>query len=92
MKMKTETREERLAKLRSWHARCAREGKSRLLSEVCAQYGYSRKHAIKLLRGSLPKRGKRRRGATLRYEPICEVVERIWQAAEQVCGKRLAAA
>ena len=48
--MKTVTREERLGKLRAWYAQRGREGKSRLLNEVCEEYGYSRKHAIKLLR------------------------------------------
>jgi len=31
-------------------------------------------------------------GPELKYQPIAEIVERIWQKAEQLCSKRLAAA
>jgi hypothetical protein len=92
MKMKTLTREERLGRLRKWYTRRGKEGKSRLLDELCEEYGYSRKHAIKLLRDRLPRRRGVRPGAVSRYEPIREVTERIWRAAEQACGKRLVAA
>lgn len=90
--MKNLTRDERLAKLRRWYARRGREGKSRLLDDVCEEYGYSRKHAIKLLGNTLPKPKGRPRGRESRYEAVKEVIEQIWLAAEQLCGKRLAAA
>ena len=90
--MKTESRQERLARLRNWYARRDQDGKGRLLDEVCEDYGYSRKHAIKLLRAVPIARRTPPRGARCRYEPIQEVVERIWGVAEQLCGKRLVAA
>lgn len=75
-------------------ARCAgrgREGKSRMLDELCQDYEYERKYAIKLLGGSLPEpRGKARPGREPQHERIEPVVETIWLAAEQPCGKRLA--
>jgi hypothetical protein len=92
MKMKTLTREERLGGLRNRYGRRGKEGKSRLLDEVCEEYGYSRKHAIKLMRDRLPKGRGGQRGVGSRYEGIQEVVERIWQRAEQPCAKRLVAA
>jgi hypothetical protein len=65
------------------------EGKQRILDELCEQYGYHRKHAIRLLNREACQRGCPP-GPEPRYEPIVEVVERVWTAGEQPCGKRLA--
>lgn len=86
-------RQEELQRLRERYARRNKEGKSRLLDEFCEQYGYERKHAIKLLGDALPKAsGQPRPGSQPRYEPIRPVLKTIWQSAEQLCGKRLAPA
>jgi len=70
-----------------------KEGKSRLLDEFCEHYGYERKYAIKLLGGKLPMpNSPNHPGPERKYEPVQEVVERIWLSAEQPCGKRLAPA
>ena len=45
---------ELLPKWRERYERRGRQGRSRMLDEVCEQFGYSRKHAIKLLRAKLP--------------------------------------
>jgi len=90
MKMKELSFEAHLLRLRARYARRGKQGKSRLLDELCEQYRYSRKHAIKLLRDTTPKPPRRRRGGVPpRYQPIREVIDRIWGAAEQPCGKRL---
>jgi len=60
-----------------------------MLDELCEQYGYHRKHAIRLLKGSAVVR-KSPPGPQRQYQGITEVVERIWVAGEQPCGKRLA--
>jgi len=68
-------------------------GKSRLLDEFCEHHGYERKYAIKLLqRPPEPVEPRPRPGPEPRYEPVQEIVERIWSRAEQLCGKRLAPA
>lgn len=86
-------RQEELQRLRERYARRNRQGKSRLLDEFCEHYGYERKHAIKLLGDSLARpAGQPRSGPEPRYEPIRPVLKAIWQAAEQLCGKRLAPA
>src|ERR1051325_1529119 len=86
-------RQEELRRLRERYARRNKEGKARMLDEFCEHYGYTRKHAIKLLGDSLPKAsGQPRPGPEPRYEPIRPVLKTIWQAAEQLCGKRLAPA
>lgn len=88
--MKELSIEEHLQRLRQRYARRHKQGKSGLLNEVCEQYRYSRKHAIKLLGDALPPpKRQRRAGAPPRYQPIQEVIERVWRAAEQPCGKRL---
>ncbi len=45
------TREELLPRLRQRYVNRGREGRGRLVDEVCEQWGYSRKHALKLLNG-----------------------------------------
>lgn len=47
--MSQKVREELLPRLRQRYMSRGREGRSRLLDEVVEQFGYSRKHAIKLL-------------------------------------------
>jgi hypothetical protein len=41
--------EELLPRLRQRYTGLSRQGRSRLIDELCEQWGYSRKHAIKLL-------------------------------------------
>ena len=58
-----------------------------LLDELCEVCGYSRKHAIKLMTGSLKKAsGKRGRKAIYGAAELA-VVKPIWLAANQPCGK-----
>ena len=81
---------EELERLRGRYAARGKEGKTRLLDEFCEHHGYERKHAIKLLGHGLPKpTGALRCGPEPVYEPVREVVEHIWRASEQLCGKRL---
>jgi hypothetical protein len=89
MKLKNVSREEQLERLRRRYAGRGAEGKSRMLDELCEQYGYHRKHMIRLLKG-LPVVRKCPPGPRRQYEAISQVVERIWVAGEQPCGKRLA--
>jgi hypothetical protein len=64
-----------------------------MLDELCHDYHYERKYAIKLLGGSLPApSGRKKPGPSRQYAVIEPVVRTIWLAAEQPCGKRLAPA
>src|SRR4029079_5817576 len=93
--MSQQTTREVILKMRERYGRRGREGRSRLLDELCALCGYTRKHAIKLLGGKLPVVGEqdRRGGPRPRYGSAERVVlQAIWLAAEQPCGKRLQAA
>lgn len=90
MNMSQELKEKLLPKLQDRYGRRDREGKSRMLDELCEDYEYERKYAIKLLRGSLPVAGGQRPpGPEPQYEVIEPIVRKIWLTAEQPCGKRL---
>ena len=86
----------RIEELERWHERYqrrSREGRSRMIDEFCEQYGYERKYAAKLLGDALPgSSAQKRSGPVSEYKPVLEVVETVWSAAEQLCGKRLASA
>jgi hypothetical protein len=90
--MSQKVREEMLPRLRQRYATRGRQGRSRMIEELCEQFGYSRKHAIKLLNAKAGWGGDpaERKGRPPRYGPEVEIVlGRIWKAAEQPCGKRL---
>lgn len=91
--MSKKTQEEQLPKYRQRYKNRGRKGKSRLLDEFCEQYGYNRKHAIKLLRGQIGDGSKaraRKKGRPPEYGfEVVEALKEIWLASEQPCGKRL---
>jgi hypothetical protein len=90
MNMSKELKMDWLPKLQVRYSRRNREGKSRMLDELCEDYEYERKYAIKLLCGGLPPpSGRRHPGPEPQYELIEPVVRQVWLTAEQPCGKRL---
>ena len=92
--MSQKIREEMLPRLRQRYANRGLEGRSRMITELCEQFGYNRKHAIKLLGAKAGWGGDPlvRKGRPPVYgEQVAEVLARIWKAAEQPCGKRLVA-
>lgn len=94
LNMSQESRREVLAKMVERYRGRSRQGRSKLLDEVCELCGYGRKYAIKLLGGkvSLAGGGRRRGGPRRRYgEAEKPALKAIWLSAEQPCGKRLKA-
>jgi hypothetical protein len=90
MKMSQEVKEETLLKIRARYARRSREGKSRMLDEICEDYDYERKYAIKLLGDSLPRpAGHGHPGRAPQYDLIEPIARQMWLSSEQPCGKRL---
>ena len=70
-----------------------RRYKSRLIEELIAVCGYSRKHAIKLLnKRGVPRVLKRSGPKPIYQQEVRTVLKRIWFASDQLCGKRLKAA
>ena len=93
MNMNRTIKDDLLPKLRDRYARRNREGKTRMLDELCEDYDYERKYAIKLLGDTVPApSGRAHPGPEPRYTLIEPVVRVIWLASEQPCGKRLAPA
>lgn len=90
--MSQKVREEMLPRLRQRYAKRGREGRSVMITEVCEQFGYSRKHVIKLLGAKAGWGGDPgvRKGRPVDYgAEVVAVLLRIWRASEQACGKRL---
>lgn len=91
--MSAKSRREVLQEARRRYRGRGKEGRSRLLDEVCALSGYERKYASKVLAGRRAiagRRGVRRGGSEPLYgEAERRVIKAIWLAAEQPCGKRL---
>jgi hypothetical protein len=94
--MSAKSRREVLEQARRRYGDRGKEGRGRLLDEVCALCGYERKYASKVLRGqrAIAGSGGRSRGGSqaLYGEAERAVIKAIWLAAEQPCGKRLEAA
>ena len=94
--MSAKSRREVLERARQRYGRRGREGRSRLLDEVCELCGYERKYAIKVLGGKraiIGSKGRKRGSSQAIYEVAeREVIKAIWLMAEQPCGKRLKAA
>jgi len=93
MNMSRAIKEDLLPKLQARYQGRGREGRTRMLDELCEDYGYERKYAIKLLgHGVPPPAGRGHPGPEPKYRLIEPVVRAVWLAAEQPCGKRLAPA
>ena len=85
---------ELLPVLRERYERRGREARRGMLDDFCEQFGYSRKHAIKVLGAKLPApSGRPKPGPPREYgEDVQRVVKELWLASDQLCGKRLAPA
>ena len=95
LEMSQNSLKEYLEKMRErYRLRTGKKARSALLGEFCTMSGYERKYAIKLLSGRRGVNGQGRRpGRKAQYgEAEVSVLRVIWEAAEQPCGKRLAAA
>ena len=94
MSMSQKVREEMLPRFRQRYVGRGRQGRTRMIDELCEQFGYSRKHAIKLLNARTGWGGDPsvRKGRPPAYGvEVVEVLWRIWKVSEQPCGKRLVA-
>lgn len=76
--------------LRTRYFQASRPEKARLLNEFCRVTGYHRKSAIRLLHRQ-PSPKPTRRGRPRQYTgPVARALLQVWEAAGQVCSKRLA--
>ena len=78
------------ASLRRRYRAATRTEKTRLLDEFCQVTGRHRKSAIRRL-GQAPRAPRGHGGRPPRYGPeVIELLARVWQASDYLCGKRLA--
>ena len=83
MNMNRTLKADLLPKLQARYARRGREGKTRMLDELCEDYGYERKDAIKLLGGAVPPpSGRVHPGPEPRYTLIEPVVREMNVASQ----------
>lgn len=90
--MSQKLREEMLPRLRQRYLERGPQGRSKMLDEFCEQFGYSRKHAIKLLGGKAGWGGDPlvRKGRPPVYGPeVAEVLWKVWEWSEQPSSNRL---
>jgi hypothetical protein len=73
------------------YSQAGRIWKGRLLDEVCAMEGWTRKHAIKVLCRRVRRKAKPPRGRKPIYGPAeVGVLECLWLLMDQPCGKLMA--
>ena len=65
--------------------------KTRILDEFVAITGYHRKHAMRMLRGSVGAQTGRRKRRRIYDEAERNALVLLWEASDRVCGKRLKA-
>lgn len=92
--MVLQSRREYLEAIRNRYRKACRKEKTVILNEFCANCGYNRKYAIRLLRKKSPPLPNRKPGPAYRYDKDLLLVplKRIWFATDQMCSKKLKAA
>jgi transposase InsO family protein len=92
--MSLSAKREYLAKIHGRYQRAGRPHKSRILDEFCANCGYHRKAALRLLHRPLASGSPKRSGPKPIYDPaqVLPVLKAVWLASEQLCSKLLRAA
>lgn len=75
------------------YVRSKRNGKTKILNELCDLYGYNRKYLLQVFNYLTGKKDTRR-GVRPVYKgsELLDPLTRIWLATDQMCGKRLKAA
>jgi len=80
-----------VAELRPRYTLGNRTAKRRILDELVTVTGYHRKYAIQLLNHPPKRRARKRRAGQPKYiGPVRAALEKVWRAANCICGKRLA--
>jgi len=88
--MSQTSKRELVAELRPRYTLGNRTAKRRILDELVAVTGYHRKYAIQLLNHPPRRRIRQRRASQPRYSgPVRAALEKVWQVANCICGKRL---
>jgi hypothetical protein len=94
-RMKTTSRKDYLQRIYQRYRRAARSNKRHILDEFCANCGYHRKYAIRLLNGPPPeakplRRARRPRSVSYGARVI-SILQAVWEAADYPWSVRLKA-
>jgi len=88
--MSLQSKRELLSVVAPRYRKADREEKSRILDEFVESTGYGRKHALALLNHPPPKRPSPVRRRPRRYtRAVSDALVKVWNAADQICSKRL---
>ncbi len=94
-RMKTTSRKDYLQRIYQRYRRAARSKKRHILDEFCANCGYHRKYAIRLLNGpppeAKPPRRPRRRRSVSYGARVISILQAVWEAADYPWSVRLKA-
>ena len=79
-----------LEEIRFRYRNSAKKAKGKILDEFCGVCGLTRKHAIKILKGTLSPRS-RRPGPRSKYqrEDVLKALTELWQLMNQMCSKKM---
>jgi len=92
--MSQASKKEYLKRIYPRYEKAERKEKRRILDEFCANCGYHRKHAIRLLNGAPPgeKPRHKRRPRKVTYGPrVISILKAVWEAADYPWSARLQA-
>ena len=94
-RMKTTSRRDYLQRIYQRYRDARNREKGRILDEFCANCGYHRKYAIRLLNGAPPENKpvrRPRRGRRVSYgAQVISILEAVWEAADYPWSLRLKA-
>jgi hypothetical protein len=89
-KMSLQAKKELIYRMRWQYAEADRKGKTEIIDGVIAATGYHRKYAIAALRKPVQRLRALRKPQKVYDDNVREVLVQIWNAANQICSKRLA--
>jgi hypothetical protein len=81
-----------LTEIRERYKKSPKKKKTAILNEFCITCRYTRKYAIRILRGSTEPRIKKRCGAKPKYDAIRAHLKSLWEQMGKMCSKKMKAA
>lgn len=87
--MSLQAKQELIYRMRWQYAEADRKGKAEIIDGVIAATGYHRKYAIAALREPVKRLRVLRKPQKVYHEKVREALIQIWNAANQICSKRL---
>lgn len=90
--MSNDLKKEIITKLRLRYQESKKSEKGLILNELCTNFDYNRKYAIRLLRGRSVRVGKKRGRKNTYSDKAISHLKKLWLLMDQLCSKNLAAA